>query len=85
VGLLAFFMGMPFPSGLRMLSASAGALVPWAWGVNGYGSVVGAALAMLAAVGLGFRAVLLIAFALYVVAGWVCGGLVRGSVEGQGG
>jgi len=83
-GFLAFFMGMPFPSGLRILSGPARSLTPWAWGVNGYGSVVGAALAMLAAVGLGFRAVLLIAFALYVVAGWVCGGLVRGSAEGPG-
>ena len=81
---LAFFMGMPFPSGLRLLGESAPKLTPWAWGVNGYGSVVGAALAMLAAVGLGFKAVLLLAFTLYVVAGWVCGGLVRNSAEGRG-
>jgi hypothetical protein len=68
-GLLAFFMGMPFPSGLRRVASRVPALTPWAWGVNGCASVVGATLAMVLAVSFGFRAVLLIAFALYVVAG----------------
>ena len=68
-GALAFFMGMPFPSGLRRVANSLPALTPWAWGVNGCASVVGATLAMVLAVSLGFRAVLLLAFGLYAVAG----------------
>jgi hypothetical protein len=67
-GALAFFMGMPFPSGLRRVAAQVPALTPWAWGVNGCASVVGAVLAMVLAVSWGFRAVLLVAYALYVVA-----------------
>ncbi|MFP4057875.1 MAG: spermidine synthase [Candidatus Brocadiia bacterium] len=70
-GALAFFMGMPFPSGLRRAARQVPGLVPWAWGVNGCASVVGAVLAMVLAVSLGFRAVLLVAFGLYVLAGLV--------------
>ena len=67
-GLLAFFMGMPFPSGLRCVATRSPALTPWAWGVNGSASVVGATLAMVLAVSLGFRTVLLLALALYTLA-----------------
>ena len=67
-GALAFFMGMPFPSGLRLLGQGAPCLAPWAWGVNGSASVVGAVLAMVLAVSVGFRLVLLAAFALYALA-----------------
>ena len=67
-GSLAFFMGMPFPSGLRRVASQFPALTPWAWGVNGCASVIGATLAMTLAVSVGFRIVLLIAFALYALA-----------------
>jgi hypothetical protein len=72
-GLLAFFMGMPFPSGLRRVAHTVPALTPWAWGVNGAASVVGATLAMVLAVSLGFRLVFLLAFALYALAALVLG------------
>ena len=65
---LAFFMGMPFPLGLARLAANAPAFVPWAWGINGFASVVAAVLATLLAIELGFSAVLLIALVLYGVA-----------------
>lgn len=61
---LAFCMGLPLPLALRELDEP---LVPWAWGINGCASVVSAALATLLAVDLGFRAVLWIALALYVL------------------
>ncbi len=67
---LAFFMGMPFPLGLQRVSDGRAAWVPWCWGVNGYLSVVGAAAAPLVALELGFRGVLLLAVALYLVARW---------------
>ncbi len=65
---LAFLLGMPFPLGLRRLAASRGDLVPWAWGVNGWASVLAAVLATLLAVHFGFTAVVLSACALYLVA-----------------
>lgn len=65
---LAFLMGMPFPLGLAGLARAAPAFVPWAWGLNGFASVVSAALATLLAVEFGFSAVLLAALALYAAA-----------------
>lgn len=62
---LAFFMGMPFPLGLRQLACHAPDFIPWAWGINGFASVVSAALATLLAVEFGFTVVLLIALILY--------------------
>lgn len=68
---LAFFMGMPFPLGLSRVRASAPALVPWAWGVNGCASVLSVLLATLIALELGFTAVVLAACALYASAAWI--------------
>ena len=76
-GVLAFFMGMPFPSGLRRVASQFPALTPWAWGVNGCASVIGATLAMTLAVSFGFRAVLLLAFALYALAALALRGVRR--------
>jgi len=67
---LAFFMGMPFPLGLRRLAELAPGFVPWAWGINGFASVVSAVLATLLAIEFGFNAVILLALALYAVAAW---------------
>ena len=53
------------------ISQRAPSLVPWAWGVNGCASVVGAALATLLAMHLGFTAVVLAALALYALAVWL--------------
>jgi spermidine synthase len=62
---LAFCMGMPFPLGLRRVAASSPDFVPWAWGINGFASVISAALATLLAIQFGFTVVLLAALALY--------------------
>jgi hypothetical protein len=62
---LAFGMGMPFPLGLRRLAAEAPEFIAWAWGINGFASVVSAALATLLAIGFGFNAVLLAALLFY--------------------
>ena len=43
--------------------------MPWAWGINGCASVLAAILATLLAMTFGTRVVVLIAAALYVVAG----------------
>jgi spermidine synthase len=65
---LAVSMGMPFPLGIVRVARDSGALVPWAWGINGCASVVAAVLATLLAIHLGFTAVVLIAVALYLAA-----------------
>ena len=68
---LAFFMGMPFPIGLGRVAVGAPAFVPWAWGINGFASVVSASLATLLAIELGFTAVVLLAMLLYLAAAFV--------------
>jgi hypothetical protein len=65
---LAFCMGMPFPLALARLAAHRPGLAPWAWAVNGCASVLSAILATLFAMSFGFRAVVLIALALYLLA-----------------
>ena len=65
---LALFMGMPFPLVLARLRVLAPDFVPWAWGINGCASVASAILATLLTMGLGARAVVLIAAALYLLA-----------------
>lgn len=64
----AFFMGMPFPSGLRRLERKHAPSVRWAWSLNAAASVLGSAGAIFLAIYLGLRATLLIGGALYLVA-----------------
>jgi len=65
---LGIVLGMPFPTGLRLLSDEATALVPWAWGVNGFFTVIGSVLSMILGMALGFRAVLALAAVCYLAA-----------------
>jgi spermidine synthase len=64
----AFFLGWPFPLGLRELSRSRPRLTPWAWGVNGCASVLGAILGKALAMDLGFQTVLTVGWGLYLLA-----------------
>lgn len=68
---LAFFMGLPFPLGLSRISAEAPDFVPWAWGLNGFASVISAALATLVAIAFGFSTVVICAAGLYAAAAWL--------------
>ena len=68
---LAFLMGAPFPLGLERLRRQSPQLAPWAWGVNGFGSVLGPPLATLLAMSCGFRVVFITGAALYLLAGIV--------------
>jgi len=65
---LAFFMGIPFPTGLRRLSETSPELLPWAWGINGCASVLGPIVATCFSISLGFRAVMAISAVLYLTA-----------------
>jgi hypothetical protein len=60
-------LGIPMPTGLRMLSARAPQMVTWAWGINGALSVLGATLAIFIAMNWGFSMTLLSASATYFI------------------
>lgn len=62
---LGFFMGMPFVKGAWRV----GELIDWGFAVNGAASVLGATLAIVLAFNIGYANTLLVAVALYVIAG----------------
>ena len=61
---LGFFMGFPFPLGIRVIKKE---LIPWAWGVNGSASVLSPILAILLALFVGYNIVLFIAGIIYLI------------------
>jgi len=61
-------MGIPFPTGLRLLGQVDPGLIPWAWTINGVFSVLAPLLAVMAAMATGFRGVLLLGAAAYLLA-----------------
>ena len=62
---LGVALGIPFPSGLRLISASDQDEIPWMWGLNGIMSVAGGALAVAGAYLIGFSGCLLFAALIY--------------------
>jgi hypothetical protein len=62
-------LGIPLPSGMRLLAARRPEIIPWGWGMNGAFSVVGATLAVFVAMNWGFSATLSIAALVYAIAG----------------
>ncbi|MBN2033359.1 MAG: SAM-dependent methyltransferase [Deltaproteobacteria bacterium] len=65
-GFLAFFLGWPFPAGLRVTSKHSPKLVPWVWGVNGCASVVGAVMGKILSISFGFQCSTIVAGILYL-------------------
>ena len=43
---LGYLMGFPMPAALARLSCGSPAMIPWAWGVNGFASVIAAPAAV---------------------------------------
>jgi len=76
---LGFCLGIPFPSGIRLLEQVNRDDIPWMWGVNGVTSVLGSVLAAIGAKLFGFRLVLLAGAACYLLAA------LLGRVLGDGG
>ena len=66
---VAFLMGMPMPLGLARLSQYDRPLIPWAWGLNGFASVLAAPLAHVIAMTWGFSHAAVMALLMYLVAG----------------
>ena len=67
-------LGVPFPSGLRLMAGRWDSDIPWMWGVNGMMSVVGSVAAVAGAKLIGFNACLSLGGAIYVA---VALGLLR--------
>lgn len=68
---LAIPMGMMLPAGIARIRTQGSGSVAWAWGINGYFSVLGALAAPLIALEIGLSGLLMCATGLYLVAGWV--------------
>ncbi len=67
----AFLMGLPMPMGLARLAAEQekqAALIPWAWGINGFASVLAPPLAVAIAMTWSYLVVPAVASLLYLVA-----------------
>ncbi|UYG08358.1 hypothetical protein [Halomonas sp. M4R1S46] len=69
---LAWAMGRPFPWALRQL-ADQRRWIPWAWGINGFASVLGASLASLVSVQFGQSTTLAAGTLCYVAAFAIAG------------
>lgn len=65
---MGFLMGMPFPTGIRILSRDSNLAVPWMWGVNGSASVLGTILAACSSIYFGFTVTFGLGAAFYVFA-----------------
>ncbi len=63
-----FAMGMPFPTGLRLLERHSPISVRWAWSLNAAASVFGSVSALVLALYLGLEQTMLIGGGLYLVA-----------------
>lgn len=65
---IGFVLGVPFAYGIRCVNRYDPTLVPWAWAVNGFCTVIGSILAVIVSMNLGFSTVMLFAVAAYCVA-----------------
>jgi SAM-dependent methyltransferase len=74
---LGFLMGMPFPSGLHLLSddVSGKGLTEWAWAMNASASVLGSVLAMVIAIHFGLNVTLFCGGVAYGFAGLLASSL----------
>ena len=64
----AFFMGVPLPTGLRLLQVNNEPAVKWAWAINSASSVLGSVGAMFLAIYEGLQRTLIAGGAFYVLA-----------------
>ena len=62
---LGFFMGMPFPTGIKLLERYNAGIIPWAWCINGCSSVISSVLVILIALSFGFKITLILSAVAY--------------------
>jgi hypothetical protein len=64
---VGFALGQAFPVGIRLVAPTRPELIPWAWAINAFTTVLGSTGAVLVAMELGFTAVLLATVPVYVI------------------
>jgi hypothetical protein len=65
---LGFFMGIPFPMGIKLIGQKYEELIPWAWAINACLSVLAPILTIMLALVIGFKSVLWIGSLTYLLA-----------------
>jgi len=65
---IGFLMGMPMPTGMRLLKSHIPTFVPWMWAINGGFSVLGAVLTVVLSIVYGGSYTMLIGISVYLVA-----------------
>ncbi|MBI5099140.1 MAG: hypothetical protein HZB30_07855 [Nitrospirae bacterium] len=65
---LGFFMGIPFPTGMKILGEKSQTLIPWAWAINGCLSVLAPILTIMIALATGFQVILGLSALTYLLA-----------------
>jgi MFS family permease len=65
---IGFFMGMPFPIGLSLIKDSEKKYVAFAWGINGFFSVIGTVISIILAMIIGFKFVFILSGCIYLLA-----------------
>jgi len=65
---LGFFMGFPFPTGIRLLEIEEEGLIPWAWATNAFSSVINSVFALLVAFWGGYNLILFLGAVSYLLA-----------------
>jgi hypothetical protein len=71
IGLLApigFLMGMPLPTGMRLLKVHRPDFIPWMWAINGAFSVLGAVLAIALGIMYGSSFAMILGVLVYLIA-----------------
>jgi len=64
---LGFVMGIPFPSGIRLIGNKYPNMIPWYWGVNACFSVISSLVTVLVSMTAGFRIAMIVAGIVYLV------------------
>lgn len=60
-------LGMPFPSGIRLLEEQCPQLIPWGWAVNAFCSVFGSIFCIVLSMAIGFSNVFWVAIGVYAI------------------
>jgi hypothetical protein len=65
---IGFLMGMPLPTGIRLLKAHRPDYIPWMWAINGAFSVLGAVLAIAIGIMYGSSRAMILGILVYLIA-----------------
>ncbi len=79
---LGFVMGMPFPLAMRILPERASGMIPWAWAINGWMSVVASLVTVLISRNYGYQQASAVGVCAYLLALLLAGSLRK---VGRGG